>query len=130
MDFKVSRRERRTQPGGAVEVLMDNVCELYLICDKDDPDLIVDVETLDDDGAELLDRAMFSFVKQRGLDPLEPQDGVQWAEYAIGEVAAPIILSQVAAAVSREGPGVRVTTDTVYNNGAAYTTFKVLLTGA
>jgi hypothetical protein len=118
------------QPGGAVEILMDNVCELYPIFDEDDPGLIVDVEVVDDDGAELLDRAMFSFVKQRGLDPLDPQDGVQWAEHIIGEVAAPIILGQVVSAASREGPGVRVTTDTVYSNGAARATFTVSLTGA
>jgi hypothetical protein len=128
MDLKVSRRERRFQPDGPAEILMDNTCELYPVFAEDDEDLIVDVEFLDDDRAELLDRAMFAVVKQRGLDPIEPQDGVQWAEYAMGDVAAPVILQQVATAVGREGPGVRATPDTVYAGGVAYTTFNIKLT--
>jgi hypothetical protein len=127
VDFKVSRRERRFQPDGPVEVLMDNTCELYPIFDENDEDLIVDVEILDDDRTERLDRAMFAAVKQRGLDPLDPGDGVQWAEHAMGEVAAPVILQQVGAAVGREGPGVHVAPDTVYVGDVAYTTFTIKL---
>jgi hypothetical protein len=127
MDLKVSRRERRYQPDGPVEVLVDNTCDLYPVFDPDDEDLIVDVEFLDDDQAELLDRAMFAIVKQRGLDPLEPGDGIQWAEYAMGDVAAPTILQQVATAAGREGPGVQVVPETVYSGGTAYTAFHVNL---
>lgn len=125
MDFKVSRREQRLQPGGPAEVLLDNTCDLYPVFDETDPDLIVDVEILDGDRTELLDRAMFAMVKQRGLDPLEAGDGVQWAEYVIGEIAAPVILRQVVSAVGREGPGVRVSVDTVRSGGASHTTFKI-----
>jgi hypothetical protein len=127
MDLKVSRREKRFQQNGPVEVLMDNTCDLYPIFAEDDENLIVDVEFLDDDRAELLDRAMFAVVKQRGLDPLDSDDGIQWAEYALGEVAAPVILQQIATAVGREGPGVRATPETVYSGGVAYTVFNVAL---
>jgi hypothetical protein len=127
VDFKVSKRERRFQPDGPMEVLLDNTCDLYPVFDPDDEDLIVDVEFLDDDRDELLDRAMFAVVKQRGLDPIESADGVQWAEYAMGDVAAPVILQQINSAVGREGPGARVTPDTVYAGGVAYTTFTVKL---
>jgi hypothetical protein len=127
MDVKVSRREQRFQPDGPVEVLLDNTCDLYPVFDESDEDLIVDVEFLDDDQAELLDRAMFASVKQRGLDPLDPDDGIQWAEYAIGDVAAPVILQQATTAVGKEGPGVRLTLDTVRVGGVDYTTFSLKL---
>jgi hypothetical protein len=127
VDIKVSRREQRFQPDGPVEVLLDNTCDLYPIFDEGDEDLIVDVEFLDDDQAELLDRAMFAAVKQRGLDPLDPDDGIQWAEYAIGDVVAPVILQQATTAVGKEGPGVRIALDTVRAGGVDYTTFTIKL---
>lgn len=147
MDVKVSRKETRMQPEGPAEVLIDNVFDLYpvyaddprydgqdiyigqeRVLEQDRKDIIMDVEVLDNDRAELLDRAMFALVKQRGMDPLEPDDGIQWAEAVIGEVAAPVILQQISAAVSREGPGVRVIPGTAAVNGKANLIFKVVLT--
>jgi hypothetical protein len=149
MDFKVSRKERRLQPDGPVDVLMDNICDLYPIYGNDPrfagqdifigqdritgPDLanlIMDVEMLDDDREELLDRAMFAVMKQRGGDPVEPDDGIQWAESVIGEVSAPIIVQQVHKAVQEEGPGVRVTPYTVKNKNGENLAIKIELTNA
>jgi hypothetical protein len=146
MDVKVSRKETRLQPEGPVEVLVSNVFDLYPIFgndkrfvyqdqltgqDREDlENLIVDVEILDGDRVELLDRAMFALVKQRGADPVEPQDGIQWAEAVMGEVDAPAIVQQVHAAVSEEGPGVRVVPGTVVNNGKEKLVFKIELTNA
>jgi hypothetical protein len=73
---------------------------------------------------------MFALVKQRGMDPLEPEDGIQWAENIIGEVPAPVILQQINTAVGKEGPGVRVTPETVVKNGKPHTIFKTVLTNA
>jgi hypothetical protein len=126
MDVKVSRKEARMQPEGLVEVLVDNVFDLYPIC-ADDPrydgqdiyigqdrvseqdrkNIIMDIETVDGDRAELLDRAMWAVVKQRGGDPVEPDDGIQWAEAILGEVITPVIIQQVRSSVGEEGPGVR-----------------------
>jgi hypothetical protein len=149
MDIKVSRKEARMQPEGPVEVLVDNIFDLYLIC-ADDPrydgqdiyigqdlvseqdrkNIIMDVETIDGDRVELLDRAMFALVKQRGMDPVEPQDGIQWSEAVIGEVISPVIIQQVHTSVSEEGPGVRAVPGTVVNNGRENLIFKVELTNA
>jgi hypothetical protein len=149
MDVKVSRKETRMQPEGPIEVLVDNIFDLYPIC-ADDPrydgqdiyagqdrvseqdrkNVVMDVETIDGDRVELLDRAMWAMVKQRGGDPVEPQDGVQWAEAVIGEVIAPVIIQQVNTAVSEEGPGVRVTPGAAINNGRENLVFKVELTNA
>jgi hypothetical protein len=132
MDFKVSRKETRIQPDGPVDVLVSNIFDLYPVFagTGEDSNVIVDVEVLDGERPELLDRAMFALVKQRGLDPTEPRDGIQWSEAVIGEVSSPVIIQQVHLAVAEEGPGVRVTPATVRNNGHENLVFRVELTNA
>jgi hypothetical protein len=144
MDFKTSRKETKLQPDGPVDVLVDSVCDLYPIF-GDDPrydgmdiyvdqlkvteeerkNIIMDAETIDDSRAELLDRAMFAVSKQRGQNPVEPLDGIQWAEVVMGEVIAPIIIQQVYTAVAEEGPGVTVTTNTARRGNKSYAAFRV-----
>ena len=129
MDMKVSRKEARYQPQGLVEVLVDDVFDIYPVYGNPfDRNLITDIEILDNPNTELLDRAMFAVVKQRGLDPTEPLDGIQWAETISGEVPVPLLLSQVVDAVSREGPGVRITPSIVMRSGKPVTNFIVELT--
>jgi len=149
VDFKVSRKERRWQSDGPIDVLVDNVCDLYpifagdpryvdqniqmwqdTITDQDRENILMDVEIIDDAQAELLDRAMFALMKQRGADPAEPDDGIQWAEAVIGEVSSPVILQQIYSAVSKEGPGVRAVAGVIRNGGRENLVFKVELTNA
>jgi hypothetical protein len=150
VDFKVSRKERRYQPDGVVDVLLDNIFDLYPIFADDkrfdnqdiyigqdkitEPEaranIIMDVEILDDDRDELLDRAMFALVKQRGADPTEPDDGIQWAEAVIGEVEAPVLIQQAHSSVSEEGPGVRSTPSVIRSGGKEKLIFKIELTNA
>jgi len=149
MDFKVSRKERRWQPDGPIDILVNNICDLYpifandpryvnqdiqmgqdTITDQDRENIIMDVEMLDNDRAELLDRAMFALMKQRGADPVEPDDGIQWAEAVIGEVPSPSILQQTSSSVSEEGPGVRAVADVIKNGSKQNLIFKVELTNA
>jgi hypothetical protein len=139
MDVKVSQRETRIQPTGPVEVLMTNICDLYPVFghdplfsgqDQGQENLIIDVETLDDDRAELLDRAMFSVIKQRGGDPVEPDDGIQWAEAVLEEVSPIVIVQQVRKSVSEEGPGVRAFPGTTKRGMRETLNFTVELTNA
>jgi hypothetical protein len=108
------------------EVLLDNTFDIYPAYSPDDPNLITGAAVLDDDRAELIERAMLAVVKQRGGDPLAANEGIQWAEYALEEAPLPAILLQVSEAVQAEGPGVKVTTETL--NG--YTSFVVSLTNS
>lgn len=149
MDFKVSRKERRVYRDGPAEVLMDNIFDLYpvfgdnpkydgqdiytgqgRVSGRDRESVIMDVEMLDSSRAELLDRAMWAVVKQRGEDPVEPGDGIQWAEALIEEVPAPVIVQQVGKSVSEEGPGVRVVPSTVKHGMRETLNFTVTLTNA
>jgi len=130
MDFKVSRRESRIMGEGLVDVLIDNACDLYPITDSVNQNLIADVEILNSPRQELLDRALFAVMKQRGNDPVEPEDGIQWSEAIMGDVPASMIVQQVHQAVAEEGPGVRVFPQTVKNGQKENLVFKVELTNA
>jgi hypothetical protein len=146
MDLKVSHKETRLQPDGPVQVLVDNVFDLYPVhADdarfpywgqlqgkevEDAAHFIVDVETINDPREERLDRAMFAAVKQRGQDPVEPDDGIQYAEALIGEVPPSTIVRQVHKSVSAEGPGVRVVPGVIKSGGKESLYFKMSLTVA
>jgi hypothetical protein len=125
MDLRVSLKETRIQPSGPVDVLVSDVFDLYPIYGSVDPNLITDVEVLDNDDAELLDRALSGTVWQRGQDPLAPEEGIQWAEAVIGEVPAPVIIGQLQDAVNKEGPGVNITYDTVTDGSRSYMTYRL-----
>jgi hypothetical protein len=113
MDLKVSRKETRLQPDGAVEVLVSNIFDIYPVFDKNDPNLITDIDVIDGDREEQLDRAMWAAAMQKGQDPLDTGDGIQWAESLVGEVPTPVLMAQVANAVQAEGPGVRASFESV-----------------
>ena len=130
MDLNVSRKEQRLEPSGLFDVLVDNVFDVYPLYDTDDPNLITDVEIIDDPRLELLDRSMWAMVKQRGGDPLDINDGIQWVEYLIGEIPATACLLQVNAAVQNEGPGVKASYETIMQNGEEQVLFKLTLTNA
>lgn len=129
MDVKVSRKEKRYQPNGeGVEVLVDNIFDLYPVYgNKANPNQITDVEILDDPQEELLDRAMFAVVKQRGADPCDPEDGNRWAQAMLGEISGVLVIDDIYNSVAVEGPGVRVATETVSNGGKPGTAFAVQL---
>jgi len=147
MDFKVSRKEQRIYKDGPVEVLTDNTIDLFpvfgsdsrfinqdiyigqdKITGQDRDNIIMDVEILDNDRAELLDRSMFAVMWQRGTDPVEPNYGIQWAEALIGDVPPTAIMQQVDKSVREEGPGVQVTPFIVKNGSKENLAFKINLT--
>ena len=131
MDAKTSRKEPREQPGtGTVEVLMDNITDLYPVFADGDGLLIADIEILDDAREELLDRAMFSVMVQRGGDPLDPDDGVQIEECILGEVTALELIGQISASVLKAGPGVKVSYETTEVDGKEYLTVDLALVPA
>jgi hypothetical protein len=125
MDLLVSRKETRIQPEGPVDVLVSDIFDIYPIYDKIDQNLIVGAEFITDEAKETLDRALFATVWQRGQDPVSPEVGIQWSESIIGEVPAPVIVRQVQEAVNAEGPGVKVTFNTVLQGTRSYLTYQV-----
>jgi hypothetical protein len=147
MDFKVSKKETRYQPEGQVDVVLDNICDLYPIFADGQgyadteivvngkpvnravrKNLIMDVEMLDDEQSELLDRATFAMMKQQGQDPVEPSDGIPWAEAVLGEFPPAALQRRIQGAIDEEGGLVSVKQDFVNAGGKSYMTFKLSLT--
>lgn len=129
MDFNVSRKETRYLPSGNVQVLMSSAYDLFPVL-SDDGITILDVEILNDDRTELLDRAMWAAIKQYGLDPLNPTDGNQYEGVIHGETSVVALVSQIYNNVIEEGTGVTVTYETYIANGREYLTPRVMLTNA
>jgi hypothetical protein len=130
MDFRTSRKETRLQPDGVVDVLVSNVTDLYPIFEDEAESIISDVEILDDARLELLDRAMFAVVKQRGNDPLNLEDGNQIEECLMGEISPVALIGQISSSVAQEGPGVRISFDTGVVDGKEYLTVALTLVPA
>lgn len=124
MDVKVSRKETRYQPSGAVDVLMSDITDFFPVLDGDD---ITDIEMLDDDRDELLDRGMWAAFKQLNLDPLFLDDGNQWEECILGEISVVVLMAQIKASVAEEGSGVQVLFGTEIVGNKEYLTVEVYL---
>jgi hypothetical protein len=127
MDVKTSRKETRFQPSGSVDVLMDNITDLYPVFSAYDPDKITNLEMLDGDPTELLDRAMWQVLIQRGGDPLDSTSGVQTEECIMGEISVLVLLTQIAASVLLAGPGVKANFSTGIADGKEYLIVTVTL---
>ena len=127
----MSRKETRFIPGsGGIDVLMSGVFDLYPLRDDVDPNCITGIEILDEARSELLDRAMWAVVKQKGNDPLNTADGNDYEGVLLGESSVVVLISQIQASVLVEGPGVQASYSTTVANGKEYLAVSVSLTNS
>ena len=128
MDIKVSNKVTRYQPDGLVEELKNSIFDVYPSLLPDGLG-IADVEVLDGEAEEALDRAMFACVRQKGLDPVNVDEGIEWEETITGEVPFTATMSSIQEAVLTEGQGIQVSFSTATDSrGRAYLTFTLGLT--
>ena len=126
MDFKVSQKAEMYQPQGTVDVLVNGIFDLYLVehTDEDDQKWIDDVITLVDEEEER-DRVMFSILRQRGQDPMNPGEGIQWVEAMMTEIPVPLLMSQITNAAAQENSYVNIDFETVVINGVSQLTVAI-----
>ena len=126
MDFKVSQKAEMYQPQGTVDVLVNGIFDLYLVehTDEDDQKWIDDVITLVDEEEER-DRVMFSILRQRGQDPMNPGEGIQWVEAMMTEIPVPLLMSQITNAAAQENSYVNIVFETVVINGQSQLTIAI-----
>lgn len=75
---------------------------------------IMNCEILEDDSKELLEQqCALATIFQRGLDPLDNEDGIQWSETLLGEVNVLQLMEQITEAVSKVSLHVKVEFSTV-----------------
>ena len=85
---------------------------------------------LEDDSEELLlqERALAT-IWQRGLDPVEPEDGIRWSQALLGEVNPLQLIEDINNAVENVTNSVIVEVGTVTSiNGQEYLSFKLKMT--
>lgn len=85
---------------------------------------------LEDDSEELLlQECALATIWQRGLDPVEPEDGIRWTQALLGEVNPLQLIEDVNNAVENVTNSVAVEVGTVTSiNGQEYLSFKLRMT--
>ena len=91
---------------------------------------IINVLTLDDSSEELLEQeCALATIWQRGLDPLDLEDGIRWSETLLGEINSLQLIQDITEAVANVTNTVSVVFDVVEdskgNNLLTYTLKEV-----
>lgn len=81
MDVKVYKKETVKQPSGTSYVISPNIIDLYPIITKDENDneIISGAEELTDENALIEQACALATIWQKGLDPLDLEEGIRWA---------------------------------------------------
>lgn len=88
---------------------------------------LVSVELLEDGSHSLLEQqCALATIFQRGLDPLDKEDGIRWSETLLGEVNPIQLMDDIQTAVAKTTTSVAVVFDTVTDNkGNSYLTYTL-----
>jgi len=132
MDIKVSQKEQMMQPNGLVDVVTSGINDFFLIegIDVNEQIWIEDVEIIDDFLEEEKDRTVFAVIRQRGQDPMAPNEGVQWAESMMSEIPIPLLMQQITDAALAESTYVNVNFETIIVNGYEQLSIRFNIVGA
>lgn len=91
-------------------------------------DTIITCDILEDDSKELLEQeCSLATIWQRGLDPLDLEDGIRWSEAILEELSCLQLIQDITEAVARVTTSVQVVFDTVEGeNGQQYLSYRLL----
>ena len=91
---------------------------------------LYNAQILEDDSEELLlQECALATIWQRGLDPVEPEDGIRWSQALLGEVNPLQLIEDINNAVENVTNSVIVEVGTVTSiNGQEYLSFKLKMT--
>lgn len=123
MDLKVYEKEEVLQPHGTENVYVPNVIDLIpeIKISESGEEILTNAVTLDKDSEVLEQMCGLATIWQRGLDPLDLEDGVRWSEALLEEINAIQLMEDIRNAVAETTPNVVVEFDTVTaDNGQSY----------
>lgn len=91
-------------------------------------DTIITCDILEDGSKELLEQeCSLATIWQRGLDPLDLEDGIRWSEAILEELSCLQLIQDITEAVERVTTSVQVVFDTVEDdNGQQYLSYRLL----
>ena len=123
MDVKVYKKETVKQPSGTSYVISPNIIDLYPIITKDENDneIISGAEELTDEDAIIEQACALATIWQKGLDPLDLEEGIRWSEAILEEINVVQLMEDITNADAEITPTVEVVFDTVTDdNGNSY----------
>lgn len=123
MDVKVYKKETVKQPSGTSYVISPNIIDLYPIITKDENDneTISGAEELTDEDALVEQACTLATIWQKGLDPLDLEEGIRWSEAILEEINVVQLMEDITNAVAEITPTVEVVFNTVTDdNGNSY----------
>ena len=116
---------------GKLIINSDNIIyENGIIYIKITENKLYNAQILEDNSEELLlQECALATIWQRGLDPVEPEDGIRWTQALLGEVNPLQLIEDVNNAVENVTNSVAVEVGTVTSiNGQEYLSFKLRMT--
>ena len=129
MDVKVYKKEEVLQPSGTEEVYVPNIIDLIPETEViDGVETITGCEMLEDTSRDLLEQqCALATIWQRGLDPLDLNDGIRWSEAILEELSCLQLIQDITDAVANVTSAVRVVFDTVEGeNGQQFLSYKLV----
>lgn len=123
MDVKVYKKETVKQPSGTSYVISPNIIDLYPIITKgeNDNEIISGAEELIDEDALVEQACTLATIWQKGLDPLDLEEGIRWSEAILEEINVVQLMEDITNAVAEITPTVEVVFNTVTDdNGNSY----------
>ena len=116
---------------GKLIINSDNIIyENGIIYIKITENKLYNAQILEDNSEELLlQECALATIWQRGLDPVEPEDGIRWSQALLGEVNPLQLIEDINNAVENVTNSVIVEVSTVTSiNGQEYLSFKLKMT--
>lgn len=128
MDIKVYQKEEVKQPEGNEYVYVPDIIDIIpIINDSSGTEVITGAVELLDDSRDLLEQqCALATIFQKGLDPLDPTDGIRWSEAILGEISVIQLMDDITNAVTKASTMVTVVFDTVTDSdGRSYLTYTL-----
>ena len=130
MDVKVYKKEEVRQPSGTEYVYVPDVIDIIpnIVTNTDTgEEIITGAVELENDSKDLLEQeCAIATIKQKGLDPLDKEDGIQWSETLLGEVNVIQLMEDIQSAIEQTTTSVVVIFDTVTDSeGRSYLTYTL-----
>lgn len=114
MDFKVYTKEEVKQPNKTEYVITPNIIDIYpIITQRNNKEFLSGAQELNVENELLEQSVALATIWQKGLDPLDVDDGIRWSETILGEVNVVQLMEDITNAVSAITPTVEVVFDTV-----------------
>lgn len=122
MDLKVYKKEEVVQPSSIENIYVPDIIDIY-------PDFTDDVlvnASIVEEQDELEQAGALATIWQKGLDPLDEDNGIRWSEVMLGEVSVLEIMEDITITLSELSTAIQVEFDTILDSeGKSYLSYKI-----